>query len=367
MRLCLAAGALLLLMGAVRGSDVRRVSAGETFQLVSTFLAGDDSDEAGARQVESLQLSEQLSGDVVQILKGEGAGPLTVRALDEQRARSAGLPAPAQPVAVIDAGIDEDQQKALLARITAYALGYVDALPNMSCTETTRYSSSGRVSGIRGSRKPQARLPDGWRLEDTVVEDLNYTEGMEDYHTRTLNGVPNTRPITEIRGAYSRGEFGTILAITFGPYSQARFEWDHWESLQGRRVAVFRYSVEQARSQYSVCCVATGSVTVNGVKRQQFKHWVSAYQGFVYADPDSGNIVQFTFRNVDIPAEYNLRDSRNLVEYAEVTLGGRSFLLPTRAIHFTRSGDGRTRDEIQFSDYRKFGADSTIQFPTDQK
>ena len=108
-------------------------------------------------------------------------------------------------------------------------------------------------------------------------------------------------------------------------------------------------------------------MTINGVSRRQYKSWISAYRGFVYADGDTGCIVRFSFRNVEIPAGYRLRDSRNLVEYSSVALGGKSFWLPIRAVHYTRREEGRTRDEIQFSNYRKFGADTNITFPTEEK
>jgi hypothetical protein len=358
---------LLLVLVPARATAAELASAEDIFQLVSTAVAVGDTDETTARQVKNVQPAEQLAGEAIEMLKGQGAGPLTLGALDELRARSATLPPPPRPVVVVDAGLSPEQQSALLAKITQYATGYVSTLPNMSCTETTRFSGSGQQSGHHGSRRAQARLPDGWRLEDTVVEAVDYYEGTETYHTKTLNGAPDTRPLDEIRSEYSRGEFGTILDITFAPSSQARFQWDHWESLRGRRVAVFGYSIDRAHSQYWVCCVAAGTVDVGGVRRQQNKRWLSAYRGFVYADADSGSIVRFTFRNVEIPQSYDLQDARNLLEYSTVTLGGKSFWLPARAVHYTRTAKGRTRDEIRFSNYRKFGADTNITFPTGDK
>jgi hypothetical protein len=367
MRWCIGACALLLQLAPAGASAAKRMSAEDILQLVSTSVAADDNDEAAARQLESIEPTEQLDGEAIGILKAQGAGRLTLRALDELRARSASLPPPPQPVVVLDAGLGAEQQRAMLTKINEYASGYVSALPNMSCTETTRFSSSGHQSGDHGARKVQARLPGGWRLEDTVVEDLDYFQGVETYHTRKVNGAPETAPLEELRSAYSRGEFGSVLAITFDSRSQASFQWDHWENLRGQRVAVFRYSVDRVHSQYWVCCVATGTMTVNGVRRQRYKRWLSAYQGFVYADSDTGSIVRLTFRNVEIPPEYNLQDARNLLEYAAVTLGEKSFWLPARAIHYTRTDKGRTRDEIQFSNYRKFGANTNITFPTDEK
>jgi hypothetical protein len=367
MRCCLAIGVLLGLLFHARESTAKRVGAEDVVRMVSISLAIDDDDETNARLVENIQPAEQIAAEAVQVLKSQGAGPRTRHALDELRARSTSLPLPPQPAVFTDAGLDAEQTRALLAKIAEYASGYLSTLPNMSCTETTRFASSGHEFGIRGSRKAQAKLSDGWRLEDTVVEDLDYYEGEETYHTRKLNGAPETRPLTLLRASYSRGEFGTILAMTFDPSSQARFEWDHWENPAGRRVAVFGYAVGRAHSQYSVCCAETGSITVNGVSHSRRKSWISAYAGFVYAEAETGSIVRFTFRDVDIPEQYNLQQNRNLLEYSTVTLGGKSFWVPVRAVHFTRREQGRTRDEIEFANYRKFGAESNISFPTEEK
>ena len=272
----------------------------------------------------------------------------------------------------------------MLTKITDYAMGYLSALPNMSCTQTTRFASYGPASDLPGLRKAGEESPEGWRLEDTAVEDVDYYEHGETYHTRTLNGAPEDRTVTEVRGSYSRGEFGSVLRVTFAPASQARFQWDHWERLRHQRVAVFSYSIDRAHSQYWVCCISMGSMTVNGVRREQRQRWNSAYRGYVYADADTGIIVRFTLRNVDIPPDYNMVDARNVLDYSPVTVAGQQFWLPVSGIHYSRSATGRRRltskklghppdspsrwrDEIQFSNYRRLGAESTITFPTEDK
>ncbi len=362
-----AIAALALLSFSARAAAAQPLSAADVVQQISTSLAIDDDDESIARTVDNIRPAEQIGAEAIRVLTAEGAGPRTQQALEKLAARSANLPLAAQPAVVVDSGLDAGQQSALLAKITTYASGYVSALPNMSCTQITRFSSNGRETGMLGGRKPQAKMVNGWRLEDTIVVDVDYYQGTEAYHTRRLNGAPETRPVAELRGSFTQGEFGSILAMTFDPQSQASFHWDHWGRVGGRRVAVFNYSIERAHSQYSVCCVVTGSVTVNGVTHQRTKSWISAYRGLIYAEAETGSIVEFTLHNVDIPEAYRLRDARDLVQYSAVTVGGSSMWLPSRAIHFTHREQGRARDEIQFSDYRKLGAESTLSFPTDDK
>lgn len=55
MRICIGAVALLLFVPG-RASTAKRMTAEEAFQLVSTALAGDDDDEACARQIETIEI-----------------------------------------------------------------------------------------------------------------------------------------------------------------------------------------------------------------------------------------------------------------------------------------------------------------------
>ena len=328
----------------------QRMSAEDIFQLVTASLAVDDSDEFVASRLRHIAPTEQFPNDAVRVLQALGAGPRTLQEIEAISAASGSLPAP--PVPVANPGPAPDVP-ALLARMTGYAFTHLEKLPNIICNETTQFYGATQ------------KRTSGWRAEDLVEEEVRYVDGEENYRTIRVNGQPDDRPLDQIRGAWNRGEFASILAFTFDPASQAHFIWDHWESLHGRQVAVFRYGVDQAHSKYSVCCLQMGSITVHGVIQPQKKPWLSAYKGFVYADPDTGRIVRLDYQNVNIPPESPLRDARHVVDYASFTIGDKPYWLPERVTHYIRTPQYRTRDEIRFSNYRKFGAESTILFPTE--
>ena len=343
-----------LLAGALIGpaaTPPERLNGEGIFQLVSASLVVDDSDAVIAERLRRIEPAEQLPDEAVRVLQAMGAGQRTVKALEAIVAASKSLPAAPVPVA---SATPPPDAPGLLARMTDYAFVHLQKLPNIVCTQTTQFYGESREN-----RKA------GWRAEDLVEEEVRYAGGEENYRTIRVNGQPDDRPLEKIRGAWNRGEFGSILAFTFDPSSQTHFAWDHWESLHARQVAVFRYAVDQAHSKYQVCCLEMGSITIHGVIQPQKKPWMSAYRGFVYADPDTGRIVRIDYQNVNIPPESPLLDARHVVDYASFTIADKSYWLPSRVTHYLRTAQYRTRDEIQFSNYRRFGADSTILFPTD--
>ncbi len=342
------------------GGTGDRMSAEQAFQLAETSLALGYSDATVAREIGSVDSSERFTDELIAILRNEGAGPLTVAALDTLRDRSATLPQPAQPPASSRAAPSPSEEQELIRKISQYAASYVHGLPDFVGSETTRFYMNGRPD--RAFKKSKQKPEAAWQLDQTITEDLGYWDGAEHYRTRLLNNAPENRPIGKIRGYYSRGQFGQIMDMTFDPASHVRLKWDHWERLHNQRVAVFSYSVSKENSQYNVCCASSGSMTVNGVKQTQYKGWTSAYRGLICAVPETGIIARLTYTSFGIPAWVSLDESGDVLDYSAVTLNDHVYWLPLKAVHHTRTGNFRTRDEIQFSNYRKFTAESTITF-----
>jgi len=331
------------------GGPSERMKGEDIFQMVSAALSVDDSDGVIADRLRRVEPAEQFPEEAVRVLQELGAGQRTVKALEAISAASKSLPAAPVPAARATPPADVT---ALLARMTDYVAAHIEQLPNMSCTQTTQFYG-------RSGKSP-------WRADDLVVQTVEFVDGEENYRTVRVNGNADSRPVETVRGASSKGEFGSILAHTFDPSSDANFQWDHWESLHGAQVAAFRYAVDQRHSKFRVWSRNVGAITVHGVTRPIERHWISAYRGLVYADPGTGVVVRFTFQNVDPPSGVDFQDGRNVVDYASAVIGGKSYWLPKSVVHYARYGESRTRDEIEFSNYRRFDAESTILFPTEE-
>ena len=53
-------------------------------------------------------------------------------------------------------------------------------------------------------------------------------------------------------GALSQGEFGSMMREVFERSTDAAFRWERWATLRGRRMHVFAYTVDQARSKWTI-------------------------------------------------------------------------------------------------------------------
>jgi hypothetical protein len=88
-----------------------------------------------------------------------------------------------------------------------------------------------------------------------------------------------------------------------------------------------------------------------------------AYRGSVYVDAETGAVWRITDAvTSDIPPQLRTREISRIIDYAETSIGGRSYLLPATATVSMVTDTGRVRNEMEFQDYRKFEAESVIKF-----
>ena len=229
------------------------------------------------------------------------------------------------------------QQTAMLAQMTKYAEQYVNNLPNFLCVLVTEQFEANKKG-------------EHWRKGDTLTARLAYNEGRE---RRTLVLV-NDKSLNQVTHRWrtpltTEGEFGRLIEMIFEERSQAAFEWNRWDDLHGKRVAVFKYSVEQQRSTMKLGLSDLASAIV-------------PYHGSVFADPDTGAIYQVYEIATEIPKELRTREIGTTIEYSEVSIGDAKYLLPVRASILMKTDQNQVRNELDFRDYRKFGAESSITF-----
>jgi len=94
---------------------------------------------------------------------------------------------------------------------------------------------------------------------------------------------------------------------------------------------------------------------------------VVPYHGSVYGDPDTGAVWRVTSGSTEIPEEVQIKSIATTVEYDEVPIGNQKYLLPANASVLLAATHDQTRNDMQFTDYRKFEAESTITFGGDDQ
>ncbi len=158
-----------------------------------------------------------------------------------------------------------------------------------------------------------------------------------------------------MRGAWSQGEFGSMMLEVFDPTSHAQFRWDHWTHLRQRAAQVYSYRIREGSSHYKL---AYGT----GGPRSEV---IVGLEGFVYLDGETKDIVRLTNSAVDIPPDFPVRQAITVLDYAPQDVGGKRYVLPLHAEVRMGTGYIHTKNEVTFSGFRKFQGESTISFGAD--
>ncbi len=229
------------------------------------------------------------------------------------------------------------EQTKLLSSIRRYAERYVDNLPNFICEQVTQQFEAGRK-------------PKHWHQGDTLTAKLVYNEGREE---RTLEFV-NNRPVGAHAGFWRRplvteGEFGMLMERVFASTTDTDFSWAGWQPGDNGWFAVFDYQIDKQHS--------TLSLTLGDLAKA-----IVPYHGSLYADPTSGAILRITSNPSDIPSELRTKSIETTIDYSPVNIGGQSYILPAKATVLLVTPSNNIRNEIEFTKFRKFEAESRITY-----
>ncbi len=238
------------------------------------------------------------------------------------------------------------EQRAIIERVRENALNYNERLQDFTCTQYTIRSTDHGSNGRK------------WSKLDTQELEVSMVKHLEHYRLLKVNDKSDHLE-QRIKGGYFRpgGEFGSSIRKIFEPKARARFEWDHSEDSAPGRVCVFRYQVPEEST--------TMAMQVN---RETVP---MAHHGLIRANCETGDVLHAEVETE--PAWATLFDpprevgAQLEVDYAVTVIGGRTFLLPSRAIEIARFDKTLTKAEIRFDQYRKYEADSSIHYDVEGK
>lgn len=226
---------------------------------------------------------------------------------------------------------------ALVEKARDVAGSFLENLPNYVCQElTTRYVSETRVPS--------------WNVIDVIGAEVVYDQGKESYRNLTINNKPSKKPPEE-SGAWSTGEFGTILAEIYSPGTAAQFKYAEEDTIAHRPSSVYDFKVERQRSSWKI--------SVPG------QYILPAYKGSVWIDKDGAHTLRIEMQAQEIPEGFPRVSVETAVDYDYVTLGtAEKFLLPVHAevLSCSRGSNECERNVIEFRNYHKFTGESTIKF-----
>ena len=244
------------------------------------------------------------------------------------------------------------EQRAFIAQMRQWAMKYNETLPNFICTQVTNRSVDYTGAG------------DNWEPLDKIEQQLSYFDRREIYKLLALNGKP-LGPKNKLKnGVTSNGEFGSMLNQVFDPWIGTAFAWQRSDTLRNRAVWVFSLHVEQSRSRATI---AIGNHSV-----------VAGYHGFVFADRETKKVMRLIV-DAESPKDFPMQDISHVLDYGQVPLAGAEYTLPVHSEVYTKVPEsfmrgnvkrlyGRrvlTRNEVDFVQYRKYAAEASISFDSD--
>lgn len=239
------------------------------------------------------------------------------------------LPQPSGISATDDPIIDDTREE---------AFAFTETLPNYVVKQyTTRYQSD---SASRGRTS--------WQALDIVTADVVAEDGKESYKNILVNGKPSRN--VEQTGSWSEGEFASTLQAILSPASDAAFINRRATTIANRPAYRYDYSIEQPRSSWRV--------EANGMSFRP------AYGGAIWIDKETSRVLRIEMSARSVPRSFPLDQIESTVDYDFVQIGDKKYLLPTHSesLSCMRGTTQCSRNVIEFRNYRKYSADTSITF-----
>jgi hypothetical protein len=247
---------------------------------------------------------------------------------------------PVQPAAPVQPPPPPPQEDSVIAKAREAAAAYSDTLPNFFVQQlTTRYQSEAKAD---------------WRAMDIVTADVAYENGQESYKNIKVGNKAVNKPMEEIEGAHSTGEFSTLMeALLEEP--GATFRRKGQDTIRNRSAWIYTYEVPRELAHWRI--------------ESPSQLYYPALRGSIWIDRETSRVLRIEQQGRDMPKLFPFDTVETAADYDFVRLGTTGpFLLPVEAEVLTciRGTSVCSRNKIEFRNYRKFGADTNITFDDKQ-
>jgi hypothetical protein len=201
-----------------------------------------------------------------------------------------------------------------------------------------------RIERFRGPLNAEST-----RAIDTVTANLSFENGVEHYSEIRQNTRPRTS-ISSLAGAWSEGEFGTLLLQTQKLLKTQPISFQAFTDVGNVPAAVYRFEVSEEASPWDL--EVAGS------------HYRLPFRTDVWISAATGEILQIARASLFIPAETRISAVEWKVTLEAVDLNGKQWLLPKAgeyAVLYEQS-NRREWNRMSFSGYRRYGSEVALRF-----
>jgi VWFA-related protein len=244
----------------------------------------------------------------------------------------------------------------VLERGREKALAYARSLPDFVCAEIIRRYKRSQTPVLLPGTGPASTASGApsWAPLDKLTVRLSFFEQKENHKLELVNDRPTSLQYVSLDiGVTSTGQFGGMLQRIFDPSSQASFRWKSSRTARRRRVAVYSYAVAADHSRFFV---ERGSLSGEAHRA------VVGFHGTVEIDTGTGDVLHLDYTADNVPRTVALTRSVTSVDFDRVDVGGSPYILPVRAETELEGPNLAFKNAIEFREFRKFGASSTVDF-----
>jgi VWFA-related protein len=346
-------------------SSAQRITVAQLEQMLETARAIRDKDVAD--QLSSVELTERMSSAKLRSWSARLPGERSRAALAAVADRSAFLPLPQSDI-LATAQPDQAARRLIISRAVEYVGKTMLRLPDFFATRTTVQFD-----------EPERKDPQLWKTvaigqslhaTKTSKTTVLFRDGKE---VADADLGKDRKLKAQGRNLDTQGTFGPILAMAFAGAAniKSEFAWSHWEQGPDTSLAVFRYAVplDESKFQVGFCCLADPDGSFLFQKK-------TGYHGEIAIDPESGAILRLTVI-ADLEPRLPLLTSDIMVEYGPVSIGGKTYITPTRSVSISRQRTvtllnewsesfgvyGRFEtilNDVAFGPYHVFGSESRM-------
>lgn len=231
----------------------------------------------------------------------------------------------------------------LIRKATDAALDFTETLPNYVCQEMmARFQSDSK--------------PVQWQAIDVISSDVLYENHKETYKNLAINGRKVNKKLDELDGAWSTGEFGTVLIDLFSPATAADFHYARTSRTSGITAKVYDFNVRHENSHWDI---HMGS-----------QSYTPAFRGSVWIDPQNARVLRIEMQAYGFPATFPTDDVESATDYDYTRLGdAKQYLLPvhSESLSCQRGSTYCSKNVIDFRNYHKYEGESTVTFGPEVK
>jgi hypothetical protein len=325
-----------------------------------------------AQQLSTFELTERLSTTLLAQFNASAPGEKSRQALLILADKSAFLDPPATMIPA-DPTPDSAATRQMLVKIVNYVNTTVRQLPNlMARRETTAFEDRPQEDVLEATGTVSySYLPVHFVGKSSLA--VTYRDRKEVVDESATKALKHEG---KIGGLVTSGEFGPILSMVLADALKGKITWARWEQGSSGRLAVFRYTVPDGKSNYYVkfCCIVNGYSGTGQPESQVFDER-SSYHGEIAFDPANGSILRMTLQ-AEMPPKGLVSNAGIAMEYSSVEIGGQSYICPAKSVSVLMAhtavqqgmqsranyqGAAKTfLNDIAYGQYRRFGSEARI-------